>query len=108
IGCAARALDGRPCGLLSCNSEMSACPLPSQIARLEQRLGTVANAKDVDGVVANLEEDAVNSPPFAVQQLANLSGEPLAFWSKPTPFRLIFEGANGFHELPVPAGSGLA
>src|SRR5438552_2709127 len=75
---------------------------PSQLAWLEQRLGAVADAQDVDRTTSDLEKDAVNSPPLAVKQLAQLSGIPRAFGSQPTPLRIVLQGVDGLQELLVP------
>jgi hypothetical protein len=49
----------------------------------------VPNAENVNGIPADLEEDAVDSSPLAMKQLAKFPRVPLAFRSKPTPLRVI-------------------
>src|SRR5262245_41672153 len=68
----------------------------------------MADAKDVNGVASDLEEDTVNFPPLAVKELAKLPGIPFAFGSKPPPLRAIFQGADGLHELLMPPSCGRA
>jgi hypothetical protein len=62
--------------------DQSAISSPSQLTRLDQFLGAVADAKDVDVVAPDLKEDAVNAPLLAVKELPNFTRVPFAFGSK--------------------------
>src|SRR5258707_11867137 len=59
----------------------------------------------MNGTATNLEQDAVSTLPLAMKELAKLPRIPRALGSKPTPFWVILQGADGFQELRMPPDS---
>jgi hypothetical protein len=68
----------------------------------------MTDTEDVNYIASDLEKDAVNSTSLAVKELTKLPRIPLAFGGKPTPLRVVLQGADRFQKLPTPPDCGRA